>query len=83
MTVSRTRLKTHDVRVVANGALNVLTLGGMDRTFNIPRHIPKEVVIGVIRSGRLGLTCKNTRGIWKMPTESSSFNTSGEGVCGG
>jgi hypothetical protein len=52
--------KTYDVTMTANVALNVLTLGGMDRTCNIPRHIPKEVVIGVIRSGRLGFTCKNT-----------------------
>ena len=58
MAVLRIRLKTYDVRVTANIALNVLKLGGMDRTFNIPRHIPKEVVIGVIRSGRMGMTCK-------------------------
>jgi len=66
--------------VSADVALNVLTLGGMDRTFNIPRHIPKEVVIAVIRSERLGLTCKNARRIWEMFVE-SSFSTSGE-VCG-
>jgi hypothetical protein len=60
MAVLRTRLKTYDVRVTAIGALNVLKHGGVDHTFNIPMHIPKEVVIGMIRSGRLGLTCKNT-----------------------
>jgi hypothetical protein len=60
----------YDVRVTANFALNVVTLCVMDLTFIFPRRSPMEGVIGLIRSGKLGLTCKNAQNIWMMLTAS-------------
>jgi hypothetical protein len=56
--------------VTSKVALNVVALDGMDHTFKIPKRSPKEVVIGVIRAGRLDLACKKALEIWKMLTES-------------